>query len=51
MPNLLGTHMVTKHSEEQGKEYRCHLCHKVFQGDNLLKSSALSNRKGQKIGK
>ena len=29
--------MVTKHGEEQKKEYRCHLCHKLFKGQNLLK--------------
>ena len=34
---LLDTHMVTKHGEEQKKEYRCHLCHKLFKGQNLLK--------------
>ena len=34
---LLKTHMVTKHGEEQEEEYRCNLCHKLFQGDNLLK--------------
>ena len=34
---LLTTHMVSKYGEEQEEEYRCHLCHKLFQGDNLLK--------------
>ena len=29
--------MVTKHGKEQEEEYRCNLCHKLFQGDNLLK--------------
>ena len=34
---LLTTHMVKKHGEEPNKEYRCDLCHKLFDGDNLLK--------------
>ena len=30
--------MVTKHGEKVEKEYRCHLCHKLFNGENLLKT-------------
>ena len=34
---LLATHMVKKHGEEPSMEYRCDLCHKLFDGENLLK--------------
>ena len=32
---LLQTHMVKQHGEEPTMEYRCDLCHKLFDGDNL----------------
>ena len=34
---LHATHMEKKHGEEPSMEYGCDLCHKLFDGENLLK--------------